>query len=259
MTFKKMYQFKRAEYRVYINQITNINESDIREGKTNMSSVLLSLNVDGNETKININDVYCIGYAGRSREKTMEHIIELEEIGIPRPDEIPALYPVRRNSLNQEGEMQVLGDESSGESEIVLVFDEEGEMYITVGSDHTDRSLETVDINKSKQICDKPIGKKAWKLNDVIDHWDELVLTSQVLLEGEWQDYQQATIDSIIPLEEIKQYLTKKEVPMKNSVVFSGTVPLLDGFKYGDAFRMSFIDPVRKDEIQAEYLITKLG
>ncbi len=224
-----------------------------------MNSVLLPLTIEGNEVQVKIKHVYCIGYAGRNLEKTMEHIIELEKIGVPRPEEIPTLYPVRRNSLNQTGEMQVLGDESSGEAEIVLVFgDTADELYITVGSDHTDRSLETVDINKSKQICDKPLAQKAWKLSDVINHWDDLILTSQVMMDGEWQDYQRANINEIIPFDEIKSFLNKKSVPMKNSLVFSGTVPLLNGFKYGTAFKMSFIDEARKNEIHAEYVVNRL-
>ncbi|PIC94847.1 hypothetical protein CSV69_14530 [Sporosarcina sp. P26b] len=224
-----------------------------------MNNLLLPLTINETEVQVKIENVYCIGYAGRNLEKTMEHIIELEAIGIPRPEEIPALYPVRRNSLNQTGEMQVLGNGSSGEAEIVLVFgNSEEEVFITIGSDHTDRSLETVDINKSKQICDKPIGRKAWKLDEVINHWDDLILTSQVLMDGEWQDYQRANINEIIPLDEIKGFLKKKRVSMKNCVVFSGTVPLLDGFKYGTAFKMSFIDEVRNSKIDAEYIINRL-
>ncbi|MBS4224213.1 DUF2848 family protein [Lederbergia citrea] len=221
--------------------------------------ISLPLTINNEEKEIKVNHVYCIGYAGRNVEKTMEHIVELEKIGVPRPEEIPTLYPVRKNSLNQTEEIEVLGGESSGEAEIVLVFgDSDDDVYITVGSDHTDRSLETIDINQSKQICDKPLAQKAWKLNDVIDHWDDLILTSQVYINGEWQDYQKAKINEIIPLDEISSFLKKKNALKKNSVVFSGTVPLLEGFKYGSGFKMAFIDKVRKDEIHAEYAITRL-
>ncbi|MBS4178764.1 DUF2848 family protein [Lederbergia citrea] len=224
-----------------------------------MQMITLPLTIKNEEKEIKVNHVYCIGYAGRNVEKTMEHIVELEKIGVPRPEEIPTLYPVRKNSLNQTEEIEVLGGESSGEAEIVLVFgDSDDDVYITVGSDHTDRSLETIDINQSKQICDKPLAQKAWKLNDVIDHWDDLILTSQVYIDGEWQDYQRAKIYEIIPLDEIISFLKKKNALKKNSVVFSGTVPLLEGFKYGSGFKMAFIDEVRNDEIHAEYAITRL-
>lgn len=224
-----------------------------------LKTITLPLTINNEDKEITINSVYCIGYAGRNIEKTMEHIDELEKIGVPRPAEIPTLYPVRRNSLNQTEEIEVLGGESSGEAEIVLIFgDSDDDVYITVGSDHTDRSLETIDINQSKQICDKPLAHKAWKLNDVIDHWDDLILTSQVYIDGHWQDYQMAKIDAIIPLDDIKAFLNKKNISMRNCVIFSGTVPLLEGFKYGSGFKMAFIDNVRNDEIHAEYAITRL-
>ncbi|MDR7079463.1 hypothetical protein J2Y03_004521 [Neobacillus niacini] len=224
-----------------------------------MNSILLPLTVNNVQKEIKVKHVYCIGYAGRNIEKTMEHIVELEKIGVPRPTEVPTLYPVRRNSLSQTEEIEVLGDKTSGEAEIVLVFgDTAEEVYITVGSDHTDRSLETIDINQSKQICDKPLAQVAWNINDVIDHWDDLILTSQVYLDGEWQNYQEAKINEIIPLNEIKGFLNKKEITLQNTVVFSGTVPLLEGFKYGSKFKMAFIDKVRNNEIHAEYAITRL-
>lgn len=224
-----------------------------------MNTTNLPLIINGEQKEIKVSGVYCIGYAGRNIEKTMEHIVELEKIGVPRPNEIPTLYPVRRNSLNQTGEIEVLGGQSSGEAEIVLIFgDDAEEVFITVGSDHTDRSLETIDINQSKQICDKPLAQKAWNLKDVIGHWDELVLSSQVKLDGEWKEYQKAKINEIIPLNDIKSFLNKKEVPLNNIVVFSGTVPLLGGFKYGSEFKMSFIDEMQTDEIHAEYVITRL-
>ena len=115
-----------------------------------------------------IGSVYCIGYAGRDQKKVQEHIDELAELGVPRPSETPTLYPVSVSTLNQKGAIEVIGKESSGEAEIVLLFGEtEDELYITTGSDHTDRALETVSINISKQVCDKPVANKAWSYSKV--------------------------------------------------------------------------------------------
>lgn len=221
--------------------------------------VHLNLVVDGTKKVLEIKDVYCIGYTGRSMEKTKEHIAELEDIGIPAPDEIPTLYPVRTSSLIQDGQIDVLGPETSGEVEIVFVYgNTPDEVYMTVGSDHTDRSLETVDINKSKQVCDKPIATKAWKLNDLIEHWDEIELSSETYINGKWEPYQSHKIDAIMTYEDITAYLKRKNVSLKNAVFFAGTVPLKDGFKYGSQFRMKIKDPVRKDEIKATYSIRNI-
>lgn len=154
----------------------------------------------------------------------------------------------------------MIGKQTSGEAEIVLVFGDTSEdVFVTVGSDHTDRGLETVDINKSKQVCDKPFASKAWKLEEVIDHWDELLLSSQVYVNGKWEDYQRHQISAVISYDEIKSFLVGKDIDLKNSIIFSGTVPLLNGFKYGEKFRMVFTDPVTKDEIISEYSISDIS
>lgn len=218
------------------------------------------IEVDGEQKNIEITKAYCIGYTGRNKEKTLEHIKELAEIGVPEPAEIPSLYPVSVSVLNQDGAIEVIGELTSGEAEIVLLFgNSPEETYLSIGSDHTDRGLETVDINKSKQVCDKPFADEAWKIEDVIPHWDELELSSEIYVDGNWEAYQKNPISSIIPLDEIKSFLEKKEVPMANSIVFSGTVPLLDGFKYGTKFKMSIKDPVQGKSISAEYQITNIA
>lgn len=217
------------------------------------------LEVCGNKVEVEINQAFCVGYTGRDIEKTKEHIKELAEIGISEPEEIPMLYPVRTSSLMQDGSLEVLGNKTSGEAEIVIIFgDSEEDVYVTVGSDHTDRALEEVDINLSKQICDKPFAQKAWKLNDIIDHWDSLELSSEMYIDGEWKPYQNDKITAILPYEEIKSYLNKTGVKLKNGIFFSGTVPLVDGFKYGSKFRMTFNDPIRNDNISTTYEVKNL-
>lgn len=219
-----------------------------------------TVQVDGETKNIAITKAYCIGYTGRNKEKTLEHIKELAEIGVPEPAEIPSLYPVSVSTLNQGGAIEVIGELTSGEAEIVLIFgDSPEDAYLSVGSDHTDRGLETVDINKSKQVCDKPFAEEAWKIEEVIPHWDKLELSSEVYFADSWEPYQENPISSIISLDEIKSYLSKKNVPLTHSIVFSGTVPLLDGFKYGTQFKLSIKDPVRGKTISTEYTITNIA
>lgn len=217
------------------------------------------LEVNGNQIEVDINKAYCVGYTGRDIEKTKEHIKELAEIGISEPEEIPMLYPVRTSSLMQSGSLEVLGNKTSGEAEIVLIFgDLEEDVYVTVGSDHTDRALEEVDINLSKQICDKPFAKKAWKLSEVIEHWDSLELSSEMYVDGKWETYQNDKITAILPYEEIKSYLNKTGIEVRNGIFYSGTVPLVDGFKYGSKFKMTFRDPIRNDEISMTYNVKNI-
>ena len=202
--------------------------------------------------------LYAIGYAGRDREKTLEHIEELKEIGVPEPKEVPELYHLNPKLLSESDEMYVIGNNSSGEVEVVLVYDESGQISVTVGSDHTDRALETVSIQKSKQLCDKPIASERIPFNDVKDEWDDLVLKSEVLLDGQWVEYQNGLVSNIISFEDIEAYLKKHDVELKNCIVFCGTVPLVDGFKYGDGFRCSLKSNKLDKEISLEYQVKYL-
>jgi hypothetical protein len=46
---------------------------------------------------------------------------------------------------------------SSGEAEFVLYQLDDG-LWLGLGSDHTDRKAETVDVTLSKQMCARPVG-----------------------------------------------------------------------------------------------------
>jgi len=203
-------------------------------------------------------DFYCIGYSGRDKSKTREHIEELKKIGVPEPKSIPELYHLKENLITSNDTIKVIGEKTSGEVEVVLIADDDGELFVTVGSDHTDRGLETVSIHKSKQICDKPMASEKWKFENVKDEWEKLELYSEVKNKGEWIKYQQGTLSSIIPLNEIKEFLEKNSINMKSSVIFCGTVPLLEGFIYGDTFRCGIKNPKNDEKIEMEYKIERL-
>lgn len=203
-------------------------------------------------------NLYAIGYAGRNKEKTWEHIDELKKIGVPEPKSVPELYHLNPELLNQSDTIHIIGEETSGEVEIVLIADKDGNIEVTVGSDHTDRSLETVSIQKSKQICPKPLSKETIKFTDVEEEWDDLELFSSVKKNGEWIENQSGKVSSIIPLQEIESFLKKNDVELKDVTVFCGTVPLLDGFIFGDAFRCGLKSNHLDKTIQIEYKINKL-
>ena len=77
--------------------------------------------------------------------------------------------------------IQVLGDDSSGEVEPVLVG-ADNRLWVTVGADHTDRKVESYGIAVAKQMCAKPIGRTAWRFEEVEPHWDRLMLRSFIAL-----------------------------------------------------------------------------
>jgi hypothetical protein len=63
--------------------------------------------------------------------------------------------------LTTANQIEAVGENSSGEVEVVLITDA-GKILVGVGSDHTDRTVETYNVTTSKQMCDKPIAPELW-------------------------------------------------------------------------------------------------
>lgn len=139
------------------------------------------------------------GWTGRDVAAIEHHIEELAELGVPRPSTVPLYYRASHALLTQSPEIEVLGGDSSGEAEPVLFF-AQGEWWLTVGSDHTDRKVESYSVAVSKQLCPKPVACTAWRWADIEPRQDEIVLQSRIQEGGEWVVYQQGTLASIRPL-----------------------------------------------------------
>jgi len=115
------------------------------------------------------------GWTGRDEAALRHHIEELAAIGVPRPSSVPVFYRNSVLNVTQASRVEVLGPDTSGEAEPVVVA-HGGKLWLTVGSDHTDRKAETMGIALSKQLCAKPVGRDLWLLDDVAGHWDQLRL-----------------------------------------------------------------------------------
>ena len=209
---------------------------------------------DGTKTiEVTFDKVFAIGYAGRDVAKTMEHIKELEEqLGVPAPKRIPTIFQCSNYVLSQEEDILFLGDQTCGEVEYVIVTQGDA-IYIGLGSDHTDRKLEGVSVPKAKQICAKPISRKLWDYREIKDHWDSITLRSFQLIDGQKVAYQDGGVKDILKVEENLKELRERVGDIYNAVIFSGTVPLLKGFLYGQKFFCEMSDPVLKRKNEFSY------
>ena len=86
--------------------------------------------------------------------------------------------------MTQNKTISVVGEDSSGEVEFFVLKTDEG-LCVGVGSDHTDRIVEAYNVTTSKQVCAKPISNSLWRYDDVIDHWNDLILRSHAIEDGE--------------------------------------------------------------------------
>jgi len=201
------------------------------------------------------------GYVGRNQEEVRRHIEELAKKGIPGPSSTPTLYPVSRRSLTQASSIEVFGEETSGEAEFVLLMENAKQIYVGVGSDHTDRKLEMFDIAWSKNICPNVISTELWSFENVLPHWDEITLRSWVTRRGKRSLYQEAALRSILPPKELISFVRSRvQGELDHMVIFSGTIGLLEGeLIFGEKFEVELEDPVSGDRLSASYEVAPLN
>ena len=213
---------------------------------------------DGSAKQVRIDDLVIAGWTGRDVEALEKHIVELEELGVPRPSSVPCFYRVGAENFTNREELQFLGDTSSGEVEFILIGTDEG-MLIGVGSDHTDREVETYSVPVSKQMCVKPVSKDVWRYDDVKDHFDDLLLRAWATENGEKKLYQDGGVTAMRPPEElIGLYLPGQTALPAGMAMYCGTLAAIGGIRPADRFDVEIEDPVRGTKISYGYNVNTL-
>jgi hypothetical protein len=208
---------------------------------------------------LHMDDLLIAGWTGRDADIVEHHIAELEAIGIQRPRATPTFYRVGTNLLTTDLELDVTGPHTSGEVEFVLLSLAEG-LFVGVGSDHTDRKVEAYGVTVSKQLCPKPIGKHLWPMQEVIEHWDSLILRSWVTCDGSRRLYQEGVVAKMLPPAELISRCTALNGSFDvGTVMFGGTLPVIDGISGGEWFEMELEDPVLKRSLEHSYMIRSLA
>ncbi|WP_025038739.1 DUF2848 domain-containing protein [Bradyrhizobium sp. DOA9] len=201
---------------------------------------------------VEIDFLIIAGWAGRDAAAIEHHIEELAALGIPRPSTTPLYYRVAAQTLTQASRLAVLGPDSSGEVEPVIVAMADG-LWIGIGSDHTDRKAEASGIALSKQLCGKPVGSQLWSYASVEDHWDELVLRSWATIDGTRVLYQDSPVSSLrTPRDLIRRYAGAGTLPA-GTLMFCGTPGAIGGIRPGTRFEMELSDPVLDRKLTHAY------
>ena len=207
---------------------------------------------------VDIQTLIVAGWAGRDIAAIEHHIEELLALGVPRPSAVPLYYRIADNQLTQSERVQVVGPASSGEVE-TFVFAADGELYVSVASDHTDRKLETHSVALSKQVCAKPVATMAWRFADVADYWDELVIRATIEENGATVVYQEGTLASLrTPLDLIAGYANGAAILPDGTGMTGGTVAAIGGIRPATSFTMELFDPRRQRSIRHRYEVEVL-
>jgi len=227
--------------------------------KTDTSAITLSFDLtssSGSErAQFSIGEAVIAGWTGRDAEAVEKHIRELEKLGIQRPASTPIFYRVAAARLTTAGQIQVVGEESSGEVEVILV-QQSGRLWIGVGSDHTDREVETYGVTVSKQVCDKPVAPVLWPYDEVAKHWDQMILRSYAGNKREL--YQEGPVAKMLPPTDLISRYTDSDSLPDGTLMFGGTLATLGEIQPAERFELELVDPVLDRRITHGYDIRTL-
>lgn len=195
------------------------------------------------------------GYAGREQDEVQAHIAELAALGVPGPSTTPALYPVAPYLASQADEVPVQHARTSGEAEWALVVTET-ETLLTVACDHTDRALEVHGVAWSKNASPDVLGTRAWRLDDVRDHFDQIQLRGWVGQGEERTLIQDSTLGALLTPDYWLDVLRERKIDSPGTVLISGTVAMVQGVnQFADHWSVELYDPVTDERIEAGYAV----
>jgi hypothetical protein len=208
--------------------------------------------------EVDFDTLVVAGWAGRDHDAIEHHIEELAAIGVPRPSSVPLYYRIADNQLTQSERVQAVGGDSSGEVE-TFVFNVDGEMYVSIASDHTDRKLEAHSVALSKQICVKPVANVAWRYADVAEYWDELIVRAYIEEDGAEVLYQEGPLATLrTPIDLIAGYTQGSNSLPAGTGMTCGTVAVRGGIRPSTRFTMELFDPRRGRTIRHRYEVEVL-
>lgn len=214
---------------------------------------------DSRGIDIDLHTLIIAGMTGRDTAKVQEHIDELAAIGIAPPSTIPIYYRASASLVAAADRIQVIGGDSSGEVEAVLIGSGDG-MLVGVGSDHTDRRVEADSIAVAKQMCPKPISTDVWRYVDVAEAWDDLELVCDRIDDGERSPYQRGRMAAVSPPEDlIAGYFDGLTELPPGVVMFTGTVPTLGEIAAAERFEITLNDPNRGRALNHGYDVEELA
>ncbi|MGV7350047.1 DUF2848 family protein [Mycobacterium kansasii] len=181
------------------------------------------------------------GYTGRDQAAVARRIAELAAIGVAPPSDVPMFFSIELSSISTATFTPVRAGHTTGEIEPVLLR-HCGRHFLGVGSDHTDRELESTSASESKRVCPKPIGPTVIEVDDWHTFaWDDCRARSWV--DGKL--YQDGTLVDLRRPAELLDILADRLGDLGDDLLcFAGTLPLLDGeFVSGDLWELELTLP----------------
>jgi hypothetical protein len=224
-----------------------------------MTKPIIQISNDGNTRSFAADRLIVAGWVGKDAKALQSHIKELQELGVAPPGRTPTYMSLSPQLLTTGNEIQVIAPTSSGEVEAVIFAHADGELFVGVGSDHTDRDFEKYSIPASKQMCGKVVAPEVWPMVEVSDHLDEIILRSWIIRDGRETLYQEGKLATNRSLQSLQHGIPADCLRSGESYcMFCGTFAALGGLCCSDMFSFAMEDPVLKRTIRHSYRVQVL-
>jgi hypothetical protein len=221
----------------------------------------ISLTIDDGASlaaqRFDIARMYNLGSATRKAETAVAHQEEVAKEGIRIALDVPAprIYPIATHALTTGTEAEAQSSHSSGEVEIVLLLADQ--LYVGVGSDHTDRALEKTSIPWSKQVTPNVLAPVMWPFEAMRARWDDCVMRS-------WVDgrlYQDVPVAAFLHPDDVLRIVRERVpgMPRRDVLIFCGTIVSLDkALGFGRRWEIEMEDPKAGRRIRHGYEVVNL-
>ncbi len=212
---------------------------------------------NGNErdVEIAVSELILFQWAARDMDILKRQIDEYAKFDI-KPRTMPEIYHLQPYLVTTSNYIRKISENHAGSVHYVILIKNEDEIYLTVGSDHSDKDAERCNVLAGKHMYPKVVARRAWPLEEVEDHFDELVLRSWILEGSAKTIYQEGKLKMLIKPDRIIDQVKEIVSELRNVVVFAGTLPTVRGeIKVSEYFEVELSDPVLNRKISHYYWV----
>ncbi len=182
---------------------------------------------------------------GRDEKKVKEYIENLKKQGGNPSKEAPTFFKKSPYLIDTNEKLFVLDKNNSVEAEVVIIINEDNEIYITCGIDVFDKEIQLIETLKSKHIYPNHISSYVWKYELCKQHWDEIILRSWIG-SNDKRLYQETKLSYFLSPESILKKIRNKygnNIIKEPFILFCGTCPYkIDGLPWIETFYVGLID-----------------
>jgi hypothetical protein len=106
------------------------------------------------------------------------------------------------------------------------------------------------------------MGKRVWKLSEVLPRWDEMILRSWVRdREGNKTVYQESPLATMMTPDDLMAFVRGQvdDGKLEGLLIFSGTVPLIpESPNFGDYFEVELVGSGTRQKLSCKYSVRVL-